>query len=216
VANSAAAETLDSIRANAPAQYYTQNRMITGEDYNLAPLASSQDILKIKAINRTSSGISRNFEIIDASGKYSDINLFADDGYLYKQEIENTLTFKFTSRIDVINFIRKSVEPFFNNTSLYNFYITKFDKIIFTDTNTVWEQVTTDVNSSTGYFKNAVDDSLLKVGVFSTSSLKYVKSGSLVKFVPPEGKAFKRGKLVDINPNDAEQRDRLWAKAVQE
>jgi hypothetical protein len=214
VANSAATETLDSIRANAPAQYYTQNRMITGEDYNLAPLASSQDILKIKAINRTSSGISRNFEIIDASGKYSDITLFADDGYIYKQEIENTLTFKFISRIDIINFIRKSVEPFFNNTSLYNFYITKFDKILFTDTNTVWEQVTTDVNSSTGYFKNAVDDSLLKVGVFSTNSLKYVKSGSLVKFVPPAGKAFRKGKLVDINPSDVEQRDRIWTKAV--
>jgi hypothetical protein len=214
VANSAAAESVDSIRANAPAQYYTQNRMITGEDYNLAPLASSQDILKIKAINRTSSGISRNFEIIDASGKYSDINLFADDGYVYKQEIENTLTFKFTSRIDIINFIRRSVEPFFNNASLYNFYITKFDKILFTDVNTVWEQITTDVNSSTGYFKNIVDNSLLKVGIYSTNSLKFVKHGSLVKFIPPTGKAFKKGKIVDIDPNDAEQRDRLWTKAV--
>ena len=214
VANSAATESTDSIRANAPAQYYTQNRMITGEDYNLAPLTASQDILKIKAINRTSSGISRNFEIIDASGKYSDINIFADDGYTYKQEIEKDLTFKFTNRIDIINFIRQSVEPFFTDTSVYNFYLTKYEKILFTDVNTVWEKVTSDTNLSTGYFKNAVDGSLLKVGIYSTSSLKFLKIGSLIKFVPPAGKAFKRGSIVDINANDAEQTDRIWTKAV--
>ena len=67
VSNSAASEDIDVIRANAPAVYYTQNRMITAEDYNLAPLTSSQNILKIKAVNRTSSGISRNFDILDAT-----------------------------------------------------------------------------------------------------------------------------------------------------
>jgi hypothetical protein len=113
VANSAASEDIDNIRANAPAVYYTQNRMITAEDYNLAPLLGSQNIVKIKAVNRTSSGISRNFDIIDATGKYSSINVFGDDGYLYKQEDESVLTFKFASRIDIINFIRRSVEPVF-------------------------------------------------------------------------------------------------------
>ena len=63
--NGADTESQVDIQNNAPLNFYTQNRMITGEDYNLAPLASSQDILKIKAVNRTSSGISRNFEIID-------------------------------------------------------------------------------------------------------------------------------------------------------
>jgi hypothetical protein len=214
VSNSAVSESVESIRANAPAQYYTQNRMITGEDYNLAPLTASQNILKIKAINRTSSGISRNFEIIDVSGKYSDINVFADDGYIYKQEIEKTLNFKFSSRIDIINFIRKNLEPEFTNTAFYNFYITKYEKILFTDENTVWENVTSDINLSTGYFKNAVDGSLLKVGIFSTSSLKFLKIGSLIKFVPPDGKAFKNGQIVDINIDDSEQTDRLWTKAV--
>jgi hypothetical protein len=80
VANSAASEDINSIRTNAPAVYYTQNRMITAEDYNLAPLLSSQNIIKIKAVNRTSSGISRNYDIIDASGKYSSVNVFGDDG----------------------------------------------------------------------------------------------------------------------------------------
>ena len=214
VANSSAAETIDTIRANAPAQYYTQNRMITGEDYNLAPLTTSQDILKIKAINRTSSGISRSFEIIDASGKYSDITVFADDGYIYKQPTENTLTFKFIDRIDIINFIRQNVEPFFTDSSVYNFYITNYEKLLFTDLNTLWEKVTSDTNLSTGYFKNAVDGSLLKVGIYSTSILKFLKIGSLIKFEPPAGKAFRRGVIVDIDVSDPEQTDRLWTKAV--
>jgi hypothetical protein len=47
VANSAASEDINTIRTNAPAVYYTQNRMITAEDYNLAPLAASQNIVKI-------------------------------------------------------------------------------------------------------------------------------------------------------------------------
>ena len=212
VANSAATEDIDSVRTNAPAVYYTQNRMITAEDYNLAPLSSSQNIVKIKSINRTSSGISRNFDIIDASGKYSSINVFCDDGYIYKQESEETLGFRFDNRIDVINFIRQSIEPKFTDTDVYNFYFTKFDKILFTDANTVWQSVTT--TTPTGYFKNIIDNSLLKVGTYSTSSLKYLLSGALIKFTPPVGKAFKKGKLVDINAQDPEQRDRLWTKVV--
>jgi len=212
VANSAASEDIDNIRANAPAVYYTQNRMITAEDYNLAPLLGSQNIVKIKAVNRTSSGISRNFDIIDATGKYSSINVFGDDGYLYKQEDESVLSFKFTSRIDIINFIRRSVEPVFLETDVYNFYFTKFDKILFTDVNTVWQSVTT--STSTGYFKNVVDNSQLKVGDYSTSNLKYALVNAAVKFVPPTGFKFKKGKLVATNISDAEQTDYIWTKIV--
>ena len=212
VANSAATEDIDSVRTNAPAVYYTQNRMITAEDYNLAPLSSSQNIVKIKSINRTSSGISRNFDIIDASGKYSSINVFCDDGYIYKQESEETLGFRFDSRIDVINFIRQSIESKFTDPDVYNFYFTKFDRILFTDINTVWQSVTT--ATPTGYFKNVVDNSLLKVGIYSTSSLKYLLSGALIKFTAPAGQAFKKGKLVTINSQDPEQSDRLWTKVV--
>jgi hypothetical protein len=214
VASSSPSETIDSVRANAPATYYTQNRMITGEDYNLAPLSSSQDILKIKSINRTSSGISRNFEIIDASGKYSAVNVFADDGFMYKEDTEHSLSFKFTSKIDIINFIRNSIEPVFSSTDVYNFYITKFDKILFADNNAVWQTTTTITGASTGYFKNVVDNTLFKVGSYSTNNLKYVVPGALIKFVPPAGYAFKKGKIVTADLTDSEQTDRLWTKVV--
>ncbi len=212
VANANASEDIDTVRTNAPASYYTQNRMITGEDYNLAPLTSSQSIIKVKAVNRTSSGISRNFDIIDASGKYSSVNVFASDGYIYKQENERSLSLKYTNTLDIINFIRQNLEPQFSNSEVYNFYLTKFDKLLFTDTNTVWQSLTT--SPSTGYFKNTVDNSLLKVGSYSTSTLKYFTPDALIKFVPPAGYAFKKNKLVVANANDPDQVDRLWAKAV--
>lgn len=215
VSNADAAEGIDDVRVNAPASYYTQNRMITGEDYNLAPLVSSQNILKIKAVNRTSSGISRNFEIIDASGKYSSINVFADDGYIYKEESERQLSFKFTSKIDIINFIRQKVEELFTDTDVYNYYLTKFDKVLFTDANVLWNQLTTDVNLTTGYFKNVDGVTLLPVGPsYSTNSLKYVTVGSLIKFVAPTGKAFKDGKIVAADATDPNQTDRLWTKVI--
>jgi len=214
VSSSANTESIATIRANAPAVYYTQNRMITGEDYNLAPLSSSQNILKIKSVNRTSSGISRNFEIIDASGKYSSVNVFATDGYFYKEDTERSLTFKFTNRLDIINFVRNKIEPVFTSTEVYNYYITKFYKILFTDNNIIWQKVTTDVNLSTGYFKNVVDNSLLKVGSYATNSLKYLAYGAMIKFTPPAGYAFKKGELVAIDSTDPDQVDRIWTKVV--
>ena len=216
VNNSAETESIDSIRTKAPSTYYTQNRMITAEDYNLAPLASSQDILKIKAINRTSSGISRNFDIIDASGRYGSVNVFADDGLIYKEETEKSLAFKFTNKLEIINFIKNSIEPIFTQADTYNFYITKFDKILFTDNNIVWQQLSTDVNNSTGYFRNVSDiRQLYKVGPsYTTNSLRYLEPGSLIRFVPPTGYAFKDGEVVISDSNDYKQTDRIWTKVI--
>ena len=215
VNNAAATESSDTIRQNAPALYYTQNRMITGEDYNLAPLASSQNVLKVKAINRTSSGISRNFDIVDASGKYSSINVFGDDGYIYKQEDERILNFKFTDKTDIINFIRNNIEGTFSDTDFYNFYLTKFERVLFSETTTVWEAVTNDINIGTGYFKNTVDNALLKVGSgYATNTLKYLTVGANIKFTAPTGYSFKKGELVLTNANDIEQTDYIWSRVV--
>jgi len=214
ITNAAEAEDIDSIRVRAPAIYYTQNRMVTGEDYNLAPLSSSQNIVKVKSINRTSSGVSRNFDIIDASGKYSSVNIFADDGFIYREETKSLISFKYTNRLEVINFIKNVIEPRLTSTSTYNFYLTKFPKILFTDTNFFLEQITKEVNQTTGYFVNRIDSSLLKVGTYTNNTLKYIFSGALAKFVPPTGKAFKNGEIVDLDLDDPGQRDRIWSKVV--
>jgi hypothetical protein len=222
VTSAAASEDVASIRANAPAVYYTQNRMITGEDYNLAPFGASQDILKVKSINRTSSGISRNFDIIDVSGKYSSVNVFATDGFIYKEENEKTLNFKYSNRLDIINFLRNSIEPLFTNTEVYNFYFTKYNKIVFVDQTTAWTQITNDINNSTGYFINTIDSALLKCGTYTTNTLKYAKVGALIKFIPPTstvtGKknVFKDNQIVEVDTSsqDADYKSYIWTKVT--
>lgn len=215
VANSAPSEDIESIRTNAPAIYYTQNRMITGEDYNLAPLGSSQEILKVKSINRTSSGISRNFDIIDASGKYSKVNVFADDGLIYRKNYEKTFTFKSNNKNTILNFIRNTFEPLIDSGEIYNFYITNFDKIFTSDVNVSWIQTTTDESSTTGYFGNVFDQTPVQVGVYTNSNMRFVEGGALVKFIPPqESQAFKNNEIVEYDPADVDQRKYIWTKVV--
>lgn len=217
VTGSAASESVDSIRQNAPATYYTQNRMITAEDYNLAPLSTSQDILKVKAINRVSSGISRNFDIIDASGNYSSVEVYADDGFIYKNENEVNLSFKFTSRIDILNFIRNTIEPIFEKSDVFNYYLSKYTKVTFIDDTTLWKDVSSDNFRSTGYFGTSADSNAkLKTGIYTNSSLKYLTVDSLIKFVPSTGNVFnKKNEMVpESTVVEAERKYYLWTKVV--
>ncbi len=214
VNSSSPTESIDRIRQVAPAVYYTQNRMITAEDYQLAPLSASQEIIKVKAINRVSSGISRNFDLIDASGKYSSINVFADDGFIYKEVTEKVLSLKFTNRVEIVNFLRNKIEPEISDTPVYNFYLDKYDKILFTDNKEQWVNLSGSINESTGYLKSTIDNFLLKVGNFSTSSLKYLSVNALIKFIPPEGKRFKNNQIVDKDLSDSQQKEYIWTKVT--
>jgi len=92
VSNSQARETIDQIKQRAPAQYYTQNRMVNGEDYNLFPYTQYNSIVKSKAVNRASIGTSRYLDLVDNTGKYSSTNSFGADGGLWEQNILPTLS----------------------------------------------------------------------------------------------------------------------------
>ena len=55
----------------------------TAEDYQVVPLSASQEIIKVRSSNRSASGISRAKEILDPTGAYSNVSVFADDGIIY-------------------------------------------------------------------------------------------------------------------------------------
>lgn len=82
VQNSSRAESIDHIKTNAPATYYSQDRMVNGEDYNTFML-QDPSILKFRAINRTFVGDSRYVSWNDASATYEDVKIFGNDGVLY-------------------------------------------------------------------------------------------------------------------------------------
>jgi hypothetical protein len=184
VANAASTESNDSIKANAPATYYTQNRMITGEDYNISPLSINQQVVKVKAINRTSSGISRYFDLVDPTGKYSKTNLFADDGALYKEEYTDSFRFSYATRTDIQAVIYNQLLETLKSKQLRDYYYSKFTKIATESLSVSWYNKTTDVNQSTGYIGGTPPEpnTPYKTGVYTSTLLRFATIGSLIKF----------------------------------
>ncbi len=86
VSNSLPAESLQAIKERAPQIYYTQDRMINGQDYNVFPMTLNSNIRKMKAINRTHAGHSRYIDINDPTGTYHDVDTFARDGFMYVED----------------------------------------------------------------------------------------------------------------------------------
>lgn len=76
--NGSATESIEHIRRAAPATYYSQNRMVNGQDYNTYML-KDPTILRLKAINRTFAGQPKYIDWNDASGQYQNVKLFGDD-----------------------------------------------------------------------------------------------------------------------------------------
>lgn len=83
IRNSTPSESLTSIKQRAPQVFYTQNRMVSAQDYNVFPQSQSTNITKLKSINRTHSGHSRYIDINDPTGTYKSVETFANDAFLY-------------------------------------------------------------------------------------------------------------------------------------
>lgn len=216
VNNASVSETNESIKKNAPSTYYTQNRMITAEDYNVAPLGVSQEIVKAKTVNRVASGISRYFDLIDATGKYSATNLYGNDGILYKQEYDLRDSFTFVSQTDIESAITNVIEPIIRDRQISNYYYAKFTKIFGSDIGATWVSSTSDTNRSTGYFVDANEDKF-KVGLFTANNLKYIEPNTLIKFVAPTGYHFMtndNNKLMSGPANHPFATDYIWTKVV--
>ena len=112
----------DSIKEKASQVYYSQNRMITAEDYQVVPLSASQEIVKVRSVNRSASGISRAKEILDPTGAYSNVSVFAEDGILYREESVQQFTFSFNNKSDIQSTIDNSVESKLKNAYARHFY----------------------------------------------------------------------------------------------
>ena len=215
VANAAIAETSDEIKSNAPATYYTQSRMITGEDYNILPLSVNQEVVKIKSINRVSSGISRYFDLKDSTGKYSTTNLFGTDGVIYKEPTVDIFTFNVNTRSDIENVVLNQIEPILTLRKTVDFYLDKYPTITLSPNFSAFYQRTSAVNLSTGYIGDVDDASTKKLGSFTSSNLRYLVPGALLKFVPPAGKVFdKDNTVIDLAQADENSKTYVWSKVI--
>jgi len=184
VTNSSAKESINDIRTKAPQQYYTQNRMITGEDYNTLPYTSFNNILKVKAANRASSGISRYLDVVDSSGKYSSTNIFGDDGLLYKNYDNTTKSFTYTTVNEVNRVIFNVAKPMVSKKEVSHLYYETATRFV-PDTTATWNQSSATTHTSTGFFNAGVN-----IGVGATGNYQYITMGALIRFVPPTGYYF--------------------------
>jgi hypothetical protein len=208
VNNSSPRESLDSIKTNAPQSYYLQNRMITGEDYNTLPFTKFNNILKIKATNRSSSGISRYLDVIDVTGKYSATNVFCSDGAIWMKETIPVKQYNVPANGDIIS----SLSQLINNTIISDNLVAfkQFAYLYFSRFNTIdlatngtsfiaqWSKMSINTNQSTGYF--ATNPNLLKaynttrltgvdtyaypllVGSSSSTAMSYIVPGTIIRF----------------------------------
>ena len=195
VTNAVARETIEDVRQKAPQQYYTQNRMITGEDYNILPYTLFSDIVKTKAVNRTSSGVSRYLDIIDATGKYSSTNIFGQDGVLYRDPFEETFAFSYVNTNDIYKVIYNQVAPLASADETKQFFYASYPLIQLY--NSYWNQSTTGASTSTGYFYDNAG-LILQVGAAVSSTNQYIAQGSIVRFSAGPGNYFDSRNTVQV------------------
>jgi hypothetical protein len=202
VNNASTRETIDDIKAKAPQQYYTQNRMITGEDYNILPFTLFNNIVKIKSTNRSSSGISRYLDTIDVTGKYSSTNVFGEDGALYRQETVETQDYVPPTSGDITGSLNQTLNnqllvdnyvPFtqfiYEKLPRYNTQDATINRTIF---DVQWTRLTVATNQSTGFFATSenyasaqLNDTFatpLKIGSASSTALRFITKGAIIKF----------------------------------
>lgn len=220
VSNSQAREPIQQIKQRAPARYYTQNRMVNGEDYNLFPYTTYNSILKSKALNRASIGTSRYLDLVDNTGKYSSTNTFGSDGAIWRDNVLPTLLFSWTNRNEIADFITNQVQPQLLLPTMLQFYYENFPrKTVNTGTtaNSTWSQSTTLANETTGYFRNAAG-SPIPIGptLSTTNPFYYAVVNSLIKFVAPTGYYFdSNNRLQQGSPTRANEKLEIWASPLQ-
>lgn len=116
------AETTEEIKQNAPEAFYSKNRMVTADDYNGFLPTLNNDVLVLKAENRTFSGHSRYVDLKDPTGKNRPLIEFADDGYIYQTEnVKNVFVPDDPSRRK-IDLLDEFIEKQLSDLGLLNFY----------------------------------------------------------------------------------------------
>jgi len=200
VGNSLPAESAAAIKERAPQTYYTQNRMVSAQDYNVFPQSQSSNITKLKAINKTHAGHSRYIDLNDPTGTYQNVDTFADDAFLYVENkllTENIIINSNTTALDVL----ASVIPAKLKTlgmSNFAYYGARnvwtdpesggsVNNYKFTDTDKVtWNPLPIKPSSNTGYMSEEFSTGARNVLVTNNTRSRQFKPNTFMKWYNPE------------------------------
>ena len=203
ISNAQARESLQDIKERAPQRYYSQNRMVNGEDYNNFPYTLYSSIIKSKALNRSSVGVSRNYDLLDPSAKYSSTNDFSDDGGFYLDNSDGYTNFTANTTNDIVKFLTETLNNELNNHRSFQYYTQHYRRYAVNagtgDGTVTWHQTSFNSLESTGYFKNISGS--IPIGVYSTGNVRFITEGALLRFTAPSGKFFdQNNRLVEGLP----------------
>jgi len=219
VTNAQTRESLASIKERAPTRYYTQNRMVNGEDYNNFPYTLYGSIIKSKALNRSSVGVSRNLDLLDPTAKYSSTNNFADDGGLYIDTDDGYLNFTFSSTNDIAAFLTQNIAKVLQGHRVLQHYVQHYARYdlkeslgVSTFTPVLWHQTSISSLEATGYFRTV--NGSIPLGSYSSSTSRFITPGAMIKFTAPSGQYFNdRRRLVSGIPTTPES-TYFWATVL--
>ena len=185
VANASQRESVQSVKTNSGRVFAAQDRMVTAEDYSIYPLTVSNNVRKIKSVNRTHSGHSRFIDINDPTAQYQNVNMIAEDGYIYSEGVLNRISCSLPTTLTDDQIFDTYINELIQNPETINFYYENFTPITIGFTSNTasfnWNQVSKTTNESSGYFtRNGVIE---RTGPAQSNSLKDVKVGSILEFI---------------------------------
>jgi hypothetical protein len=188
---------------------------IYGEDYNNFPFTVYNSILKSKAINRAAIGTSRYLDLVDNTGKYSSTNTFSSDGALYENYSLPSFQFTYLTNNEIDNVINNQAQPLLIQSQAQQFYYAKYPRANLVPLAVSWNLSTSQANTTTGYFTNTLGNPV-SVSTYASDNKKYIRVGSLVKFVAPAGYYFDaNNKLVAGVPTRADEKFTIWASPIE-
>jgi hypothetical protein len=199
VSNAQSRESLASIKQRAPTRYYAQNRMVNGEDYTNFPYTLYNSIIKSKAVNRSSIGVSKNLDLLDPTGKYSSTNSFGSDGALYQNNTDGFLSLTVENTSDIIQFFTSDLSLVLSLNRATQYYVQNYTRYSYPGSGEpvlYWKTSSVESSSESGYLYS-VSGSLEQpapLGTFTTTNAKYVTSGAILKFTAPVGYYFDSNK----------------------
>ena len=199
--NAEAEESIEEIKKNAPLSFYTQDRMINGEDYNIYPLTQTNLIRKNKAVNRTHAGHSRYIDITDPTGAHSNVTVVGEDAFMYKENILNSDFEIIETNTNLDSVIRTKLEPLMKDYGFSNFYYHTYRKTVLSDPQDqlggqgndfftypneryMWKPLPNNEYGNTGYFYDNVVGDIVAIGENSTDlKTKFLRNNSKVLFI---------------------------------
>ncbi len=206
--------TNDDIVYRAPETRYTQDRMVNLSDYNIFSSSRLPFVRKMKVSNRDNSTMSR-YQYLDShdpTGAHSNLDVNADDGYVYNDYYETYTRFMYDEgKIDFDSFTQTTIERLINfdtfKTYYYNVVFYEFHKqdqmrfnMEFASRQLRWMNEDKTTLSQVGYFytsdsssRNPRDTLKVLVGIENgnqENKLWYIRPKSKLRFIMDDGSSL--------------------------